>query len=101
MNKIFKNPYLNSIYAEVYIVIIVSLITYMGKQDSPDNFFSPVAALSLFVLSAAVMGYLFLSEPLQLFLDGEKKQSVSFFIKTVISFAVITIIVFIVSSRFL
>ena len=101
MNKIFKNPYLNSIYAEAYIIILVSLISYVGKENSPDNFFSPVAALSLFVLSAALMGYLFLGEPLQLFLDGEKKQSVSFFMKTVISFAVITTIVFIASSRFL
>jgi len=101
MNKIFKNPYLNSIYAEAYIVILVSLITYIGKQDSPDNFFSPVAALSLFVLSAAVMGFLFLGEPLQLFLDGEKKQAVSFFMKTVISFAVITLILFVVTARLL
>lgn len=101
MNKIFKNPYLNSVYAEVYIILIVSLITYIGKQDSPDNFFSPVAALSLFVLSASVMGYLFLGEPLQLFLDGEKKQAVSFFMKTVITFAVITLILFVVTARFL
>lgn len=101
MNKIFKNPYINSIYAEAYIILLVSLIRYIGKEDSPDNFFSPVAALSLFVLSAAVMGYLFLGESLQLFWDGEKKQAVSFFMKTVITFAIITLILFVVTARML
>lgn len=101
MNNIFKNPYVNSVYAEVYIILIVSLITYIGKQNSPDNFFSPIVALSLFVLSAAVMGFLFFGEPLQLFLDGEKKQAVSFFVKTIISFAVITLIFFVVTARLL
>ena len=101
MNKIFKNPYLNSIFAEAYIIMLVSLIHYVGKKNSPDNFFSPAAALSLFVLSAAVMGYLFLGEPLQLFLDGQKKQAVSFFMKTVLSFAIITLILFVVTARLL
>lgn len=101
MNKIFKNPYLNSVFAEVYIIMLVSLIRFIGKENSPDNFFSPAAALSLFVLSAAVMGYLFLGEPLQLFLDGEKKQAVSFFMKTVVTFAVITLILFVITARFL
>lgn len=98
MNKIFKNPYLNSIYAEVYIIIVVSIIHLVGEPNTPDSFFDPIAALSLLVLSAVVMGYLFLGEPLQLYLDGEKKRSINFFTKTIVSFAVITIIVFIIVS---
>lgn len=98
MNKIFKNPYLNSIYAEVYIIIVVSIIHYVGAPNTPDSFFDPIAAISLLVLSAAVMGYLFLGVPLQLYLDGEKKQSVNFFMKTIISFAAITAVAFIIVS---
>lgn len=90
MQNIFKNPYLNSVYAEVYIVIAGFIMQNVGKPDTPDNFFTPIAALSLLVLSASVMGYLFLGRPLQLYLDGEKKQAVRFFMKTVLSFAFIT-----------
>ena len=65
MNKIFKNPYLNSICAELYIIIVVLIMHLISKPNTPDNFFDPVAGISLFVLSAAVMGYLFLGQPLQ------------------------------------
>ena len=96
MNNIFKNPYLNSIFAELYIVVLVLIMYYFKKPNTPDTFFDSIGALSLFVLSASVMGYLFLGEPLQLFLNGEKKQAVSFFMKTVVSFAVITILALVV-----
>lgn len=98
MNKIFKNPYLNSIYAEAYIIIVVSIMHYVGKPNTPDKFVDPIAALSLLVLSAAVMGYLFLGEPLQLYLEGEKKRSITFFMQTVISFAAITAISLVIVS---
>ncbi len=94
--KPFKHPYLNSIFAEIYIIFVVSLIHLIGQSDTPDKFFDPVAALSLFVLSASIMGYLFLGEPIQLYLNGEKKEAVSFFAKTVLGFAVITLIIFII-----
>lgn len=98
MTNIFKNPYLNSVYAEIYIIIVVGVIRYISKPNTADTFFNPIAALSLFVLSAAVMGYLFLGEPLQLYLNGEKRLSATFFIQTVASFAVITVIAFIIVS---
>lgn len=98
MDKIFKNPYLNSVYAEAYIVIVTSIIHSIGEPDTPDTFFDPIAALSLLVLSAAVMGYLFVGVPLQLYLDGEKKQSVAFFMRTVLGFAALTVIAFTVVS---
>lgn len=98
MDRIFKNPYLNSVYAEVYIVIVASVIHFIGEPNTPDTFFDPIAALSLLVLSAAVMGYLFVGVPIQLYLDGEKKQSVAFFMRTVLSFAALTTIAFVIVS---
>lgn len=98
MNKMFKNPYLNSIYAEAYIIIVVSIMNAIAKPNTPDTFFDPIAAISLFVLSAAVMGYLFIGEPLQLYLDGEKKRAVTFFMQTLICFAAITAVGFIIVS---
>ncbi|MDB5224948.1 MAG: hypothetical protein JWO43_570 [Candidatus Adlerbacteria bacterium] len=50
--------------------------------------FIPIAMLSLFVFSASVMSYIFLYQPLQLFLDGEKKKAVDLFLKTLAAFAV-------------
>lgn len=96
MNNIFKNPYLNSVFAEVYIILVATVMHFISKPNTPDTFFDPVAALSLFVLSASVMGYLFVGEPLQLFLNGEKKQAVSFFMKTVLTFAIITAIALVI-----
>lgn len=51
------------------------------------------------LLPALGMGYLFLGKSLQLYIEGEKKRSVAFFMKTVISFAAITAILLIVVSR--
>ncbi len=92
MNKLFKNPFLNSIYAEIYIILIVLLIRSFSKPNTPDTFFDAIVAFSLFTLSAAVMGYLFFGEPLLLFISGEKKKAVTFFYKTVLGFAILTII---------
>lgn len=66
---------------------------FFAKPNTPDTFLDPVIFLSIFVLSAAVMGYLFVGEPLQLYLRGERKEAVSFFLKTVASFAIITLVV--------
>lgn len=92
-----KNPFINSLAAALYIAIIASLLFY-GKNfvpNVPDTIFAPIAMLSLFVLSAAVMGYIFLSQPIQMYLDGSKKPALKLFGQTLVSFAVITVIAFI------
>ncbi len=84
-----KNPIINALAGLLYIVLVVSLLnysqTFVGKVES---IFIPIAMLSLFVFSAASMGYIFLYQPLQLFLEGEKKKSVDLFIKTLAAFAI-------------
>ncbi len=100
MKNIFKNPYLNALFAEIYIIALVTLGNFFSAPDTPDKFFDPVVALSLFVLSAAIMGYLFLGQPLQLYLNGEKKEAVTFFTKTVLSFAILALIVVVIVTAF-
>lgn len=75
--------------AAAYIVLIVSGINFIGNitRDQEETIFIPMAMLGLFVLSAAIMGFLFLSEPLKLFLEGQKQEAVSFFFKVVEFFA--------------
>ncbi len=92
-----KNPILNALGASGYIALVVSLLNFVSQtqSDKPDTAFAPVAFLSLFTLSAAVMAYLFFYQPLLLFIEGQKKQAVNLFIRTVGVFAVFTAAVWI------
>jgi hypothetical protein len=92
-----KNPILNALGASGYIALVVSLLNFVSQtqSDKPDTAFAPVAFLSLFTLSAAVMAYLFFYQPLLLFIEGQKKQAVNLFIRTVGVFAVFTAVVWI------
>lgn len=86
-----KNPIINAASASMYI-IFVALIMYFGTKNIPkgDTIFAPIVGVSLFTLSAAVMGYIFCYQPLLLILDGKKKDAVNLFIQTVGVFAAIT-----------
>lgn len=90
------NPYINAGLAATYIVGIVSVIqwfAHLGQQSGgQDTIIIPITMLSLFTLSAAVMGYLFVYQPAVLMLDGKRKEAVAFFTKTVASFAVFVLI---------
>ena len=91
----FRKPFLNAVAASVYISIVSSFMFYGSKLfPKEDTLLAPIAMLSLFTLSAAVMGYLFLYQPLMLFLDGNRKKAVDFFLRTVAVFSAITILAF-------
>ena len=89
-----RNPLVNAVAAALYIVAITAMMYYGVRLTGPDDtLIAPVAVISLFTLSAAVMGYLFLYQPLQLYLDGDKKRAVNLFLQTVAVFAVITALI--------
>lgn len=89
-----KNPLVNAFAAAIYIILIVSVMNWGTKMvPRPNTFMAPLAVVSLFTLSAAVMGYLFCFAPIQLYFDGKKKQAVTLFGQTVAVFAVITAII--------
>ena len=82
-----KNPIINALAGLLYISLVAVLMFY-GIADKFDNtILIPIAILSLFVLSAAAMAYIFLFTPLQLFLEGQKKESVQLFLHTLVVFA--------------
>lgn len=94
-----KNPFINAISATLYITLIATLMFYGKTFFGPkDTILTPIAVLSLFSLSAAIMAYLFLYQPLMLFLDGHKKEAINLFLRTVAIFAGITAVVFILIS---
>ncbi len=92
-----KKPLFNAIGAIAYIILVVSVMSYVSDhaKEQPE-FIMGVTMISLFTLSAAVMGYIFLLSPLQLYLDGKKKEGVNLFVKTVGYFAVLTVICFVI-----
>lgn len=90
-----KNPLVNALSASAYIVLVVSVMTFVTSplRDKPDTFFAPVTMLFVLTLSVAVMAYLFFYQPLLLFIEGKKKAAVDLFVKTVGIFAAITVVV--------
>jgi len=91
-----KKPILYAFVATVYIVFIVSLINFTTHLLPKETILIPMVMLGLFVLSAAVMGFLFLSEPLTLYLDGQKKEALIFFGKILGSFACFVILLVVI-----
>lgn len=89
-----KKALTKALLAELYIVVIVSVIQYTEKMtELPETILIPMVMLSLFVISAAVMAYLFVAEPILLYIDGQKKQAVNLFLFTVGMFALITFLI--------
>jgi hypothetical protein len=82
-----KKPILYAFVAVAYIVFIVSIINFTKYLTLKESILMPMVMLGVFVLSAAFMGFLFLSQPLTLYLDGQKKEALSFFGKTLGFFA--------------
>ncbi len=90
-----KNPFINAFSAAIYIIFVVTVMTFVTQplKTKPDTFFAPITLLSMLTLSVTVMAFLFFYQPLQLFIDGKKKESINLFIKTVGVFAAITLLI--------
>ncbi len=84
-----KKPFLRALGASAYIAVMVLVVQGVGTllKDQNETIIIPMTMLSLFVLSAAVMGFLFLSEPISLLIENKKKEAIVFFAKTVGFFA--------------
>lgn len=90
-----KNPYINAFAALAYIVGIVLVLNFVTKRASfqGNNLIAPITMLSVFTLSAGVMGYIFISQPVLLYLDGKKKEAVRLFLHTGGVFAAIVAVI--------
>lgn len=92
-----KNPFFNAVGASAYIALVVSLLHFVSQTqgNKPDTVFAPVAFLSLFTFSAAVMAYLFLYQPVLFFIDGKKKEAIHLFVRTLGIFGAFTAVVWV------
>ena len=85
-----KNPFLNALVALVYIALVASVMWYGSEIKPEPSVVGPIAILSLFTLSAAAMGYIFLYKPIELYFDGKKKAAIKLFFQTMLVFGGIT-----------
>jgi hypothetical protein len=91
-----KIPWLNALLSILYISLVAGIL-YSGTifKIGANSVMAPIALISLFTFSAAMMGYLFLYQPFGLYFDGEKKIALDLFLKTMLIFGVITLIIFV------
>lgn len=88
-----KKPIFHALAASAYIVVVATFMSYGFKLiPHPNAFVVPIAMISLFTLSAAVMGYLFCYQPLVLYLEGKKKLATRFLFLTILAFGCLTIV---------
>lgn len=89
-----QNPFLNALVAAGYISLLVTLIFNSPKfiTDNELGMMAPILFLSLFVISAAMMGYLFVYQPVRLLTEGKQAEATRLFLTTVASFALIILI---------
>jgi len=89
-----KNPIINALSASAYIIVGVTVMTFVTQplKNKPDTFFAPIVFLSLLTLSVAVMAFLFFYHPVQLLIEGKKKQAFNLFVQTIGIFGFITVV---------
>lgn len=85
------NPFINAFAAITYITLVASIMFYISHAAEPiEGLIIPVSILSLFVLSAAMMGYIFLLQPVLFLFKGKLQEAKKLFLSTVAIFACIT-----------
>ena len=82
-----KKPFIYALATALYIVIIVFVMNTVTSILPEKTMLIPMAMLGLFVLSTAVMGFLFFSEPIYLYIENRKEEAIAFFGKMIGFFA--------------
>lgn len=92
--NMLKNPFINALLATLYITLVVFVMWNVADMtgDKEETLLIPMAMLSLFVLSAAVMGLLFIYTPAKMFFDNQREEALTFFFKTLGTFACFAIV---------
>lgn len=84
MNKLIPRSLLNAAATVTYITIVALIMQNVQRifGQQKDTLLDPIAALTLFVLSAAITASLVLGKPVLLFLDGNKHEAIKLFLYT-------------------
>jgi hypothetical protein len=92
MSEIKKSALVNAIATAAYIVVVGCFMYIVAslKLGRVNTILIPIALLMLFVFSAALTGFLFFGKPVQMYVDGKKKEALSLLTYTFIFFSIIT-----------
>lgn len=76
-SPLMRVAFLHSVGIIAYIAF-VSLFMFFGEElfGKEDTYLMPIVFLTLFTLSAAVVGSLMFGKPVMLYLDGKKRDAV-------------------------
>ena len=92
-----QNPFVNALGAAGDISLLTMFFYYISNvpmfSDQALGMLAPMIFLSLFVISAALMGYFFLFQSGLLLLEGKKAEGTKLFLYTVLSFALVIVAV--------
>lgn len=100
--KLNKPALKDALLTALYIILVASFMFYGGeaKIGRSHSFLVPITILMLFVTSAAITGYLIFGKPLQMYLDGKKREAINLLTHTLIYFAAITFLAIILLITF-
>jgi hypothetical protein len=98
-NGVIQRSFLNALGTVAYVSLI-SLVMSQGSKifGEKDTAVTPIAALTLFVLSAAVTGGLVVGKPLLMYIENQKTEAVKLFIYTLCWLGLFAIILFTVMA---
>lgn len=95
-SKLILLSFLNSLGVTAYISVVTLAMRngekIFGKVE--NNFLGPIAFLLLFVLSAAITGFLVIGRPVLLYLESRKPEAVKLFLYTIGWLFVLTVAAF-------
>jgi len=102
MNKILKTAVFDSLATTAYIVAISTFMFWAGetKLGANNTFLIPIVMLLLFVVSAAITGFLVFGQPVIMYYEGKKKDALQLLTYTlailsgVTIFSIILLIIF-------
>ena|SRR3989344_6044072 len=92
MNAIRKAALKNAVLTTLYIAAVGCFMYYGAsiKIGRSNTILVPITLLMLFVMSASITGYLIFGKPVQVYLDGKKKEAMSLLMQTLVFFSIIT-----------
>ncbi|RJQ13788.1 hypothetical protein C4553_02800 [Candidatus Parcubacteria bacterium] len=93
--KLFTTSFRNALATALYIVLIALFFSNVETifSEPKDNFLAPTFMLLLFVISAAVTGFLVIGKPAMMYVNGEKTEAVKLFLYTIGWLAIMALIV--------
>ncbi len=94
-NPILKRALINALATALYIIVVASFLFYAPKFFGPsrgNTVLVPIVLLLLLVFSAAFTGALIFGQPVLLYMEGKKGESLSLLVYTLGILLAITIV---------